>query len=102
MKKSIPSDRHKTRMSAIYVEPKSETEWHRPTDYTAFDAFAFLNAAVNDYSGQYHQGYITGDQPILKVEDRQLYDALEQWPERPKLVPPEWPTLPTGPKGSTP
>jgi AbiV family abortive infection protein len=90
IKKSIPIDRHRTRMSALYVEPKSETEWHRPADYTASAAHAFLLNASNDYSIQHHR-YNTRSN---LEDDRQLYDALEQWPERPTLLPPEWPTLP--------
>ena len=86
MKKSIPTDRHKTRMSAIYVEP-NETEWHRPADITAAEAYAFLLGASNDYSMQH-------DRYSNLQEDRQLCDALQQWAERPTLVPPEWPTLP--------
>jgi AbiV family abortive infection protein len=90
IKQNIPSDRHRARVSALYVEPKSETEWHRPADTTASEAFAFLLGAGNDYSMQ-RQRYTTRS----NVEYYgQLYDALEQWCERPTLVPPEWPTLP--------
>jgi hypothetical protein len=53
----------------------------------------FLEDAANDYAGRYHQGYITGDEPILKGIDGELYDALEQWPDRPKLCAPEWPAF---------
>jgi hypothetical protein len=31
------------------------------------------------------------DDPFLKHIDPELYDALEQWPERPELTPPVWP-----------
>jgi AbiV family abortive infection protein len=87
VKQNIPSDRHKTRMLAIYVEPKSETGWHRPADITASKARAFLLNLGSDYSMQHHRYTMRSN-----VEDyRQLYDALEPWPERPTLVPPEWP-----------
>jgi AbiV family abortive infection protein len=54
MKQNIPSERHRSRMLALYVEPKSETEWHRPADTTAPEAHAFLLSAGNDYSMQHH------------------------------------------------
>jgi hypothetical protein len=76
-------------MSALYVEPVSEHSWTRPGDTSADVARQFLEDAANDYAGRYHQGYITGDEPILKDIDGELYDALEQWPDRPKLCAPE-------------
>jgi AbiV family abortive infection protein len=92
LKKSLPSDRHKMRMLGLYVQPKSETEWHRPADFTAPAAFAFLLSAGNDYSLQHHP-YTTLSN---LAHDPQFHKALEQWPERPTLVPAEWPTLPQG------
>jgi AbiV family abortive infection protein len=92
-KKRIPSDRHRSRMSALYVEPVSDHRWTRPGDTSADMARQFLEDAANDYAGRYHQGYITGGEPILKDIDGELYDALEQWPDRPKLCAPEWPAF---------
>ena len=54
----------------------------------------FVCDAVNDYSLQYAQNYITGDDPILKQLDPDLFHALEQWTDRPELPSPEWPDLP--------
>jgi AbiV family abortive infection protein len=92
--KRTPSDRHEKRMSALYVEPESETRWNRPADAaSALAAHDFLQDAVNDYSGRYHQGYITS--AILKEDDPDLYGAIEQWADRPELPAPEHPLYPT-------
>ena len=92
LKKRTPNDRYQSRISALYVQPISDTEWNRPTETSASFAGTFLNDAVNDYAGRYHQGYIPPtDDPILKHIDPELYGALEQWPERPELTPPVWP-----------
>jgi hypothetical protein len=90
--KRTPGDRHEKRMSALYVEPVSETEWNRPDDTSEGVAYEFLVDAVNDYSGAYHQGYITS--AILREDDPGLYGAIEQWSERPELQAPEWPVHP--------
>jgi hypothetical protein len=87
-KKRAPNDRHEKRQKALYVEPISETEWNRPATISAMGAYEDLEDAVNDYSGCYHQGYITpGD--MLRHVDTDLHKALEQWSDRPTLVPPE-------------
>ena len=94
--KRVPSDRHKSRMSALYVEPISEHRWNRPAETSQAFAQQFMQDAVNDYAGRYHQGYITSDDSILKHIDLELYNALEQWTGRPKLQPPEWPPIVSG------
>jgi hypothetical protein len=81
-------------MAALYVEPKSSSEWNRPADISAKTAYDFLRDSVNDYSGRYSQAYITSDQPILKDVDADLYSALEQLTDRPQLPPPEQPSWP--------
>jgi hypothetical protein len=87
LKKRTPNDRHQSRISALYVQPISDSEWNRPTETSASFAGTFLNGAVNDYSGRYHQGYIPPtDDPFLKHIDPELYGALE-------LTPPVWPDL---------
>jgi AbiV family abortive infection protein len=91
--KRTPDDRHSKRMRALYVEPKSSTEWNRPANILAEPAHNFLQDAVNDYSLRSHQGYITPDH-ILKHIDPELYDALEQLTDRPQLPPPEHPSWP--------
>jgi AbiV family abortive infection protein len=92
--KRTPNDRHAKRAKALYVEPTSETAWNRPTLTSATEAYDFLIDAVNDYSGRYHQGYISPS-GMLEDVDPQLYEALSKWPERPALWPPEHPKMPT-------
>jgi AbiV family abortive infection protein len=90
-KKRTPGDRHKKRMAALYVEP-SESGWNRPAATSPADARDFLNDAVDNYSLRYHEGYITAEaDSMLKHLDPEQYSALEQWPDRPELQPPEWP-----------
>ena len=88
-KKHTPDERHNKRMQALYVEPKSDSEWNRPADISAETAHRFLQDAVNDYSGRYHNGYIG-----LKGLDDDPYNALEQLTDRPQLLPPKWPQWP--------
>jgi AbiV family abortive infection protein len=95
--KRTPGDRHDKRMAALYVEPKSETWWNRPAEMSATVAWEFLKDAVNDYAQQYHKGFVAPSDAILKVTDLELYNALEQWSDRPKLQAPEflpYPELP--------
>jgi AbiV family abortive infection protein len=91
--KRVPGDRHKSRMSALYVEPVSEHSWNRPTATSAAFARDFLQTAVNDYAGRYDQGYIKPGESMLKHIDAELYAALEAWEDRPALQPPEWPDM---------
>jgi AbiV family abortive infection protein len=93
--KSAPGSRHSMRMRSLYVEPTSISDWNRPAEVSATDAHSFLQDAVNDYSGRYHQGYITSEQSILKDIDQELYDAIDRLTDRPQLPPPEWPPWPT-------
>jgi len=93
-KRRTPSDRHEKRIAALYVEPASG-DWNRPTTAVSpSSAHSFLEDAVNDYAGQYDQGYITLPDSMLRHINPELYSALEQWPERPELQPPEWPPYP--------
>jgi hypothetical protein len=71
-----PDDRHSQRMRALYVEPKSCTDWNRPADLSATDAHNFLRDAVNDYAGRYHQAYIVSDHPSLKKTIRNSMTLL--------------------------
>jgi len=94
MAERTPEDRHNARVRALYVEPTSNSEWNRPADISVQTAHVFLMDAVNDYSGRYHQSYITSDQPMLKHIDVDLYDGLTQLADRPQLpipVQPSWP-----------
>jgi AbiV family abortive infection protein len=83
--KRVPSDRHKSRVSALYVEPISEHRWNRPVETSAAFARQFMQDAVNDHAGRCHQGYITSDDPILKHLDLKLYTARKLRTGRPKL-----------------
>jgi AbiV family abortive infection protein len=94
-KKRTPADRHERRIAALYVEPVSESQWNRPTLTSHSGAHDFMQDAVNDYAGRYHQGYITSADSILRHIDAELYSALERWTDRPKLQPPEWPGYPS-------
>ena len=87
MKKRAPGDRHEKRMAALYVEPLSKTEWNIPAKATPLGAFEFLQAAMNDYSGPYNNGYVRAGDSILKHTDPTLHAALEAWAERPELPP---------------
>jgi AbiV family abortive infection protein len=89
-KKRSPTDRHEKRMAALYVEPISESEWNRPAATSALTARDFLQDAVNDYAGRYYR-YCGAENAILKKDDPELYNALEQWSDRPVLQGPEWP-----------
>ncbi len=95
-KTRTPGDRHEKRMAALYVEPLSETHWNRPAVTSASTAHDFMQDAVNDYSGCYHQGYIASAGSMLQHVDPNLYEALEQWSDRPGLQPPEWPEWHSG------
>jgi AbiV family abortive infection protein len=91
--KRTPNDRHEKRMTALYVEPKSETGWNRPADQSsALDAHNFLQDAVNEYSLQYGQRYNLSE--ILKQDDPDLFSAIAQWSDRPELPAPEHPLYP--------
>ena len=94
-RKRVPDERHRQRMSALYVEPQSGGSWNQPAR-RIIEEFSqdVVNDAVNDYSLQYYQRYITGEDPILKHLDPDLFNALEQWSDRPELPPPDWPHLP--------
>jgi AbiV family abortive infection protein len=89
----LPTDRHKARMAALYVDVKdvSGNKWNRPKDTSPSAAREFLEEAVGDYALQCDQSYITSPETALKHIDPELYHALEQWSDRPELPRPEWP-----------
>jgi AbiV family abortive infection protein len=90
--KRTPQARHEQRMAALYVQPDSVSgKWNRPGMVTSLPvARDFLTDAVNDYSGLYQNRY---NMDLLKGIDPELYSALAQWPDRPKLLAPEWPAF---------
>jgi AbiV family abortive infection protein len=95
-RKRLPRERHQARMDALYVDLKSESEWKRPIVSTSRSyATTLLLAAVEYYARRYHDHYISSVEPIsqLQYRDPELYGALKEWSNRPKLPRPEWPTL---------
>jgi AbiV family abortive infection protein len=92
-KKRLPGERHKVRMSSLYVDPISEREWKRPVNTRQSFAEACLLQTATDYAGRYYDRYITSVHSIAQLQHRDpdLYDALAQWPDRPELPRPEWP-----------
>jgi AbiV family abortive infection protein len=91
MKGAVPTERHKQRELALYVdpiEPLAVDRWNRPlTEITKSKAHDFLEDARNDYAIQLSNH----DLPLLKHFDPELCWALEQWPDRPTLPLPEGP-----------
>jgi AbiV family abortive infection protein len=94
-KKRTPDDRHRLRMTALYVDILSEDRWNRPAQaipQTA--AYEFLADAINDYRLQRSQRYM--ELAILKATDSELHDALVQWSDRPELPQVDNPPFPLG------
>jgi AbiV family abortive infection protein len=88
----IPVERHKHRMSALYVDAVGPDRWNRPTDTSQITAYVYLQEAGNDYS--IHYDHYTNLE-IGKPDDRELYTALENWTGRPTtLASPERPSIP--------
>jgi hypothetical protein len=91
-KKSIPVERSKQRMSALYVDAVPPDRWNRPTrEISQITAHRYLQDAANDYSAQWDR-YTSPW--IYKPDDPELYTALENWPGRTILPSPERPSLP--------
>jgi AbiV family abortive infection protein len=92
--KSTPDDRHKARMASLYVEPQSSTEWNRPADKSAKEAYEDLVDAVNDYRGRSQHWHVGSPANILQHTDPVLYRAIKQMSHRPSLptpIDPSWP-----------
>jgi AbiV family abortive infection protein len=91
MRRRTPADRHDDRITALYVDPTSETTWNRPTvTVSASDAFEALRVARNDYSIRIDQWYLapgSSSSEVLKQSHPDLFSALDQWRDRPKLLP---------------
>jgi AbiV family abortive infection protein len=89
----LPDDRHKLRMSALYVDAVSVNEWNRPsTKVSEQQAFELIRGAVNDYAKPYHQQY--SDLQFIEQDDPAWFRTLQEWPDRPSLPAPEWPPFP--------
>jgi AbiV family abortive infection protein len=82
--KRVPDDRHKQRMSALYVEAVALDRWNRPAkEISRPFAREFLQATLTDYNLQRMQRYTD--------RDPKLFNALVQWSDRPEMPLPEWP-----------
>jgi AbiV family abortive infection protein len=93
-KKRVPDDRHKQRMSALYVDAVSVGRWNRPSkEISQADACDFLQDAVNDYAVQRSR---YAELEITKDVDPDLFGALLDWSDRPELPPPDWPPYVNG------
>jgi len=85
--KRAPDDRHKQRMSALYVDAVAPDRWNRPTnEISVAAAFDYLQDAANDYSLQ-RDRYTNPE--VYKPDDPELYTALEKWTDRPTLPNPD-------------
>jgi AbiV family abortive infection protein len=91
-RQTVPVERHNQRMSALYVDAVAPDRWRRPTrEISQITAHVYLQDAANDYSGQWDR---YTNPWIYKLDDPELYTALENWPGRPTLASPERPLLP--------
>jgi hypothetical protein len=91
MKERLPRERHTIRLKALYVDPDplSPTEWNRPVaQITQASALVSLMAVHNDY---YLRWLHYSDLERFKTREAELADALEKWPQRPVILPPELP-----------
>jgi AbiV family abortive infection protein len=90
LEKRVPDERHKQRMSALYVDVVSSGEWNRPAQGISQQrAREFLSDAVNDYSVQHSQGYTHLE--FVARKDPELHEALVKWSNRPEMLRPEHP-----------
>ena len=93
----LAEDRHKLRMSALYVDAVSIHEWNRPSrKVSQRQACDFIQEAVNDYATPYNQRY--SDMTFLDQDNPEWLRVLQEWPDRPTLPPPEWPPFPEPPQ----
>ena len=90
---SVPADRHLNRMSALYVDPTSPTEWNRPAEkLTQEFARDFLLNVRNEYWLEQAHGY--GDLASVATKDAELAEALKNWADRPTMPAAEVPIFP--------
>jgi AbiV family abortive infection protein len=83
--KRDPRTRHEQRESALYVEPITHDRWNRPAEtWRLQQAHEFLQQAINDYAGERDRRVVSraGD-PAAE----EIFDAIEQWADRPELPP---------------
>jgi AbiV family abortive infection protein len=84
IKQRIPADRHTNRMSALYVDPISVTEWNRPTKKITREVCSCL---LFDVLGEYYleQNHGYADLSIVATKDAELAEALKNWTDRPTM-----------------
>lgn len=93
----VSEDRHKLRMSALYVDAISTSEWNRPSNKVSQqEAYDFIRDAVNDYATPHHQQY--SDLQLIAQDNPEWLRVLQEWPDRPKLPSSEWPPFPELPQ----
>jgi len=84
-----PSDRHSTRMRAMYVDINDgATDWNRPAAFPEGEATNCLIDAVNDYAVQVDK---LSQVEMLEERDASLAAALDAWLDKPQLPTPQWP-----------
>ena len=84
-----PSDRHSTRMRAMYVDVNDGgTDWNRPAAFPEGEATNCVVDGVNDYAVQVDK---LNQIEMLKEEDAPLAAALDAWVDKPPLPAPKWP-----------
>jgi len=87
--KRTPSDRHSTRMRAMYVDINDGgTDWNRPAAIPEGEAATCLADAVGDYAVQVDK---LNQIEMLKKDDATLAAALDAWLDKPPLPAPKWP-----------
>lgn len=85
----IPHQRHKLRLSSLYVEPSEDgLGWLRPQQQDKEEALNEIMEAVNDYSSAYDHLVRGNDDPNV------MLTAFQAWADRPQLLEPVWPSLP--------
>lgn len=90
VRKRTPSDRHKARTQALYVEPdQSGLGWNIPKDITPEFARDFVIDAANDYSSarQHINTESSGDAT-------EFIKQVRKWKSRPEIPLPIWPKWP--------
>jgi AbiV family abortive infection protein len=90
-KERISHERYAERNSALYVDLTRNGQWSRPIEKSLSTlALHRLREALEDYTRRYDR-YITPENLNFEHPHAELYKALAQWPDRPKLLRPEWP-----------
>jgi len=82
-RKRDPQLTHERRKRGLYVEPIEDgIGWNRPRYFKREEAHLVLEHVANDYSSRFDQ---------LRYADKERYNALHLWKDRPELPEPVWP-----------